>query len=125
MDVSRTGAVAMFANTAEWAFQMLENQTLWETTARASELLTELGIDHAIVGGVAVCLHGYRRNTVDLDLLIRPADADGLRAALESAGITWNAAEKEFRTAAGVCIQIVLTGASAGPGQPATFPDPA
>jgi hypothetical protein len=111
--------------TAQRTFQMLENQTLWEATARINELLTERGIDHAIVGGVAVCLHGYRRNTVDLDLLIRPADSEGFRSALESAGITWIAADKEFRTSSGVGVQVVLAGEREGPGQTATFPDPA
>lgn len=62
------------AMTTKRAFQMLENETLWELTERVHALLKRKDIDYAIVGGVAVCLHGYRRNTVDLDLLIRPED---------------------------------------------------
>src|SRR5438067_2494757 len=111
--------------TAEWTFRMLENENLWQTTRRAHELLAECNIVHAIVGGVAVCLHGYRRNTVDLDLLVRPADTASVRSALESDGIGWNAADNEFRTASGVAVQFVLAGQSEGPGQPAVFPDPA
>lgn len=112
------------ANTAQWTFQMLGNESLWEIAERVHRLLAGKGIDHAIVGGVAVCLHGYRRNTVDLDLLIRPEDAAGLRSALETEGFQWLAADREFRSASGVPIQLVMAGESEGPGQPTKFPSP-
>ena len=73
-------------------FALLENETLWELAVRSHELLARDGIDHAIVGGVAVCLHGYQRNTVDLDLLVEPADAAALRSALEADGLRLHAA---------------------------------
>src|SRR5258708_36115940 len=103
---------------------MLENESLWDVTKRIHSLLAGKGIDHAIVGGVAVCLHGYRRNTVDLDLLIRPDDAVRVRSALETEGFQWIAAEKEFRSASGVAVQFVVAGEKEGPGQEATFPSP-
>jgi hypothetical protein len=111
--------------TAQRTLQMLGNETLWEVAVRVHATLAEKRIDHAIIGGVAVCLHGYRRNTVDLDLLIRPEDGDTVRSVLEAEGIPWFAAEKEFRAASGVAIQLVMAGDSEGQGQPATFPDPA
>ena len=111
--------------TAQRTFEMLENQTLWEAAARIHDLLSERGIDHAVVGGVAVCLHGYRRNTVDLDLLIRPTDTAEFHSTLEEDGIVWSDADKEFRTASGVAVQLVMAGESEGPGQSAVFPDPA
>lgn len=110
--------------TAQRAFQMLENESLWQVAERVHGLLVRQGISHAIVGGVAVCLHGYRRNTVDLDLLIRPEDAAGFRAALEADGFTWFAADKEFHSASGVAVQLVIAGEKEGPGQEATFPSP-
>jgi hypothetical protein len=103
---------------------MLENETLWQLAERVHDLLARERIEHAIVGGVAVCLHGYRRNTVDLDLLVRPEDAAALRSTLEAHGFHWNPTEKEFRSAAGVAVQLVLAGESEGPGQAATFPSP-
>jgi hypothetical protein len=115
----------MASMTAKRTFQMLENQTLWETAARVHGLLTNQGVPHAVVGGVAVCLHGYRRNTVDLDLLVRPGDTAVVRSALEADGIAWSEATHEFRTASGVAVQFVLAGESEGPRQPAVFPDPA
>ena len=111
--------------TAQRTFEMLENQTLWETAVRVHEMLREAGIEHAIAGGVAVCLHGYRRNTVDLDLLVRSVDTDAIRTALEADGLKWSEATKEFRTSSDVAVQFVMAGASEGTGQSAVFPDPA
>jgi hypothetical protein len=110
--------------TAQRTFEMLENQTLWELAQRVHGLLNEQGIDYAIVGGVAVCLHGYRRNTVDLDLLMRPDNTAAVRLRLEANGFNSSANEREFRAPSGVSIQLVLTGDKEGPGQPAVFPDP-
>ena len=111
--------------TAQRTFEMLENQTLWETATRVHNVLLTAGIDHAIVGGVAVCLHGYRRNTVDLDLLVRPDDSNAIRTALEADGVIWREMSKEFQTVSGVAVQFVMAGASEGSGQSAVFPDPA
>lgn len=112
------------ANTAQQTYRMLENESLWEATERVHGLLTAKDIDYAIVGGVAVCLHGYRRNTVDLDLLIKPADAAAIRSTLEAGGFLWSAEDKEFLSASGVPIQFVMAGESEGVGQQARFPDP-
>jgi hypothetical protein len=113
-----------FPDTAGRAFRMLENETLWEVTEQVHSVLSRQGIDHAIVGGVAVCLHGYRRNTVDLDLLIRPDDMARLRSVLEAEGFAWIAGANEFRSASGVAIQCVVAGEREGPGQEAVFPSP-
>lgn len=110
--------------TARQVFDVLENQTLWNLTQRVHELLAREGVEHAIVGGIAVCLHGYQRNTVDLDLLVEPADQAVLREALEANEIEWHAATREFRSAAGVAVQFVLAGESEGKGQAARFPSP-
>jgi hypothetical protein len=110
--------------TAQRTYQMLGNAPLWETTSCVNELLSGNGINYAIAGGVAVCLHGYRRNTVDLDLLIRSDDFDQIRTTLEADGIVWNAETKEFQSPSGVAVQLLLAGDSEGPGQPTVFPDP-
>ncbi len=112
------------AATARRTLQMLENESLWNVAERVHMSLARRAIDHAIVGGVAVCLHGYRRNTVDIDLLLRPEDVRQAHATLQAEGFTWRAKEKEFRSPSGVAIQFVLTGDREGPGQEATFPDP-
>jgi hypothetical protein len=110
--------------TARQVFHMLDNETLWELVERVHGLLARERIDHAVVDGVAVCLHGYRRNTVDLDLLVRPEDSAALRSTLEADGLQWRPTEKEFRSAGGTAIQFVFAGESEGPGQAAKFPSP-
>src|SRR6476646_10392863 len=112
------------ATTAERTYRMLENETLWSVAQRVHELLTAGRIPYAIAGGVAVCLHGYRRNTIDLDLLIRPQDADTLRATLESSAFNWNKAAREFQSSSGVAVQLLMAGEPEGPSQEAVFPNP-
>src|SRR5436190_8669989 len=110
--------------TAQRALRMLENETLWQVAERVHAILEKKNIAHAIVGGVAVCLHGYRRNTVDLDLLLPPESTAAFRSALEAEGFQRYAKDKELRSASGVAVQCVLAGESEGPGQAATFPSP-
>jgi hypothetical protein len=111
--------------TARESFAMLEKETLWDAAARSHALLKARGLPHAIVGGVAVCLHGYQRNTVDIDLLVRPEDADVLRQALSGSGWEWDSAQKQFVADSGVVLQFLLAGEKAGRGSEVCFPDPA
>jgi hypothetical protein len=110
--------------TAKQTFEMLENQSLWDVAGRVREFLGARGIDFAVAGGVAVCLHGYRRNTVDLDLLVRAGDVGALQAALEAEGFSWCPGDREFRAPSGIPVQLLVAGERAGPGQPVVFPDP-
>src|SRR3954471_12805355 len=110
--------------TAQRTYAMLANQSLWEVAGRVDGLLATRGIPYAIAGGVAVCLHGYRRNTVDLDLLISPDRADDVRAALVAGELTGQPSEREFRSPSGVPVQLLMAGESAGPGQPSRLPNP-
>lgn len=103
---------------------MLENESLWETAVQCHELLAAANIPHAVVGGVAVCLHGYQRNTVDLDLLVRKEDAAAIRKTLADAGFTWNAKHVEFRSPTGVPVQFLLSGDKAGKGSEVLLPNP-
>jgi len=68
---------------------MLGNESLWDVARAAHGLLADASVAHALVGGVAVCLHGYRRNTVDIDLVVRRDSARAARSALETAGWVW------------------------------------
>jgi len=104
---------------------MLGNETLWETAKTCHELLSNADIPHAILGGVAVCLHGYQRNTVDLDLIVRPGQAERIRTLFATAGIAWNEDEREFRTPAGVAVQFLVAGEPAGRDSEVRLPDPA
>lgn len=102
--------------TAAKVYEMLGNQSLWEVAQRCSGLLNKAGIPYGICGGVAVCLYGYQRNTVDVDFVIRPEDSDRVRSLLEANGFTWNSEEVEFTTADGFAVQFLVAGARAGKG---------
>ena len=110
--------------TAQEVYAMVENESLWQAAARCHEILTAAEIPHAVVGGVAVCLYGYQRNTVDVDLLVRKVDADAVRVSLEREGFIWNAKEKEFSSPSGIAIQFLLAGDRAGPDSEVRLPDP-
>ncbi len=110
--------------TSERIYAMLGNATLWDAAVLCHETLAELKIPHAIIGGVAVCLHGYRRNTVDVDLLVCRDDIEAIRAALEASGFRWSSKNHEFQTATGIPIQLLLAGDRAGNGSEVLLPDP-
>jgi hypothetical protein len=111
-------------NSAQATYEMLENQTLWDTAVECHAALHAAGIAHAIVGGVAVCLHGYRRNTVDLDLLIRSVDQAKVRATLEKAGYAWHPENAEFQAPSGLPVQFLLSGEKAGKDADVRLPQP-
>ncbi len=102
--------------TAKRVYAMLDNETLWDAAMRCHRALADANLSHAILGGAAVCLHGYQRNTVNVDLLICPADSDAVRSAL--------ATETGFRTDDGITIQVQLAGDRAGAGTEVVLPDP-
>ena len=96
--------------TAQEVYAMVENESLWQAAARCHEVLAAAEIPHAVVGGVAVCLHGYQRNTVDVDVLIRRIDSNAVRISLQREGFVWNAKDKEFSSPSGIAIQFLLAG---------------
>ena len=110
--------------TAKKVYAMLENESLWQTATQCHQLLAAAQIPHAVMGGVAVCLHGYQRNTVDVNLLIRKEDADAVRVTLESEKFVWDKKEAEFRSPSGVVVQFLLAGDRAGSGTEVMLPDP-
>ncbi|QDU88990.1 hypothetical protein Pla175_23740 [Pirellulimonas nuda] len=112
-------------HTASRVYAMLGNETLWDAALASHAVLGAAGLPHAVLGGVAVCLHGYRRNTVDVDLLVRSGDADAIRGALTYAGWRWDADQKEFDSPAGIVLQFLLAGDKAGAGSEVRLPDPA
>ncbi len=104
---------------------MLGNESLWDAALASHAVLGTAGLPHAVLGGVAVCLHGYQRNTVDVDLLVRSEDAEAIRGALSTAGWLWDAEQKEFDSPTGIVLQLLLSGEKAGVGSEVRLPDPA
>jgi hypothetical protein len=52
-----------------------EKSAVHQTMRRIAKRLNELGIPYAVVGGMALFLHGFRRFTEDVDILVT---AEGL-----------------------------------------------
>lgn len=59
-----------------------------KTLEAAHQALDGAGIDHALIGGLAVAAHGVQQSTIDVDLLIRDMDSDAAERALIAAGFT-------------------------------------
>lgn len=96
---------------------------------RLAQRLDTLGIESALVGAYALIIHGVRRFTEDIDLLLRPHDAETLRDRLVGQGYTTiKGSTRSIRDAeTGVRIDLVLSGDFPGDGRPKpiAFPDPA
>jgi hypothetical protein len=96
---------------------------------RLARLLDEQAIPYAVIGAMALNEWGYRRVTVDVDVLLT---AEGLRA-LKAAALGLGYVEKfpgsrGLRdTVAGVNVDVILAGEYPGDGKPkpVAFPDPA
>ncbi len=110
--------------TAQKVYRMLGNESLWDVAERCHALLSAEEIPYSICGGVAVCLHGYQRNTIDLDLVIRSSDNEAVRKVLSEGGLVWDHAHAEFRSLAGIAVQFLVAGQTAGKGSEVTIPEP-
>jgi len=109
---------------AQKVYQMLGNENLWQAAVRVSRALQEGQVRHAVCGGVAVCLHGYQRNTVDVDLVTTADDVAKVRPCLESAGLEWLEDAQQFSTKEGIAVQFLVAGERAGKGSEVRLPEP-
>ncbi|MEX2138929.1 MAG: hypothetical protein WD894_06680 [Pirellulales bacterium] len=110
--------------TAAQVYAILGNETLWQAAQQCHATLRQADIAHAVIGGVAVCLHGYQRNTVDLDLLVRREDSADIRKTLETNGFEWHATTSEFLSPGGIPVQLLMAGDRAGDDSEVSLPDP-
>jgi hypothetical protein len=103
---------------------------VYETLRRLVKRLNDADMDYAVLGGMAVVEHGYRRATEDVDLLMRPETLQAFRERLVGRGYVpaFPGASKTFRDSeTDVRIEILTTGEFPGDGKPkpVSFPDPA
>ncbi|MGV3724588.1 MAG: hypothetical protein ACO1SX_27140 [Actinomycetota bacterium] len=95
---------------------MLEGKGAVLATAReVSALIRDAGLPAAVIGGVAVALHGHVRTTIDVDILVkRPLEA--VAELLTAHGFEFDVDRREF-IKNGVPVHLVTseqTGASLG-----------
>ncbi len=100
-----------------------------KTMRSLARRLSEEGIDYALAGGMALVLHGYRRETIDVDFLLTREGRDELEEKLAGRGYVplFPGARKRFRdTNTRVEIDLIITGEYPGDGKPkpVSFPHP-
>ena len=111
------------------AFFMKEGK-IHQTLKRLAEALSEEAIPYAIIGGMALNLLGYTRETTDVDILLTPEGLERFRERLVGRGYVpaFAGALKSFRDAqTQVKVETLTTGEYPGDGKPkpVVFPDPA
>jgi hypothetical protein len=96
--------------------------------AAIAERFNEAGIEYAIAGAIALGEHGFKRLTVDVDVLIRREDLDRFKTEWLGRGyVEVRPGGKAVRdTIHNVKIDFLLTGDFPGDGKPkpVAFPDP-
>jgi hypothetical protein len=99
-----------------------------KTLERISEKLSELGVPYAVVGGMAMFFHGYRRFTEDVDILVSGASLKKIHDTLEGRGyLPLFAGSRSLRDIeTGVRIEFLVSGEYPGDGKPkpVAFPEP-
>ncbi len=100
------------------------------TLKRLTADLEECGIDYCVIGAVALNQHGYKRFTVDIDLLLSKEGLRRFREELTGRGYrpASEGATKRFRAVEeNVPIDVVTAGEYPGDGKPkpVQFPEPA
>lgn len=69
---------------------------LFAALFEVTSTLDTSGIKHALVGGLALAVHGAPRATTDIDLLIQPSDARRALKAVEPVGFSFGAIPMAF-----------------------------
>src|SRR4051812_12102567 len=95
----------------EGSMHFSESNQVHDTMRRITARLRELGVPYAVVGGMAMFAHGYRRFTEDVDLVVTRQSMDRIKAELEGLGYVSPAGTttKLRDTQSGVRIEFLIT----------------
>ncbi len=112
----------------EGSMHFEKESAVFKTMQAITKRLTELGIPYAVVGGMAMFLHGYRRFTEDVDILVTKESLAIIHEKLEGLGYLppFEKSKNLRDTDTGVRIEFLVTGGFPGDGKakPVSFPDP-
>lgn len=113
----------------ESSMHFAKGSEVFTSLRRIAARLDEIAVPYAVVGGMAVTLHGYVRTTDDVDLLVTREGLKVIHEKLEGLGyVPPFTGSKHLRDAEnGVKIEFLVTGDFPGDGKPkpVSFPDPA
>lgn len=105
-----------------------KESAVFHTMQKIARRLTDLQLPYALAGGMAMFLHGYRRFTEDVDLLVTRDTLRTIHEKLEGLGyVPPFEGSKHLRDAeTGVRIEFIVTGDFPGDRlpKPISFPDP-
>ncbi len=100
-----------------------------DTLRRLVENLSKAKISYAVLGGMALAVHRYRRTTIDVDVLLTQEGFSKFRDLFlnKDYDLAPQRQRRFIDRANGVTVDILITGRFPGSGQPGpiSFPDPA
>ncbi len=103
--------------------------SVFKTLRKIAGRLESLGVPYAVAGAMALNAHGFRRLTVDVDILVTREDLKAIHDNLEGLGyVPPFTGSKNLRDAEhGVRVEFLIAGEFPGDGKPkpVAFPDPA
>ncbi|CAF5147146.1 unnamed protein product [Rotaria sp. Silwood1] len=102
---------------------------VWLTIKSLTNGLEDQKVNYAIIGGLAVYAHGYKRTTHDCDILLSRADYEKFMTKLANLGLKpkFQGARKKFIfTSTEISVDVVIEGEYPGDGSigPISFPNP-
>ena len=102
---------------------------VWDTLRELERRLGEAGLDYVVIGGLALNAYNYPRQTIDVDIVLTPADFERFKARF--AGSAYRSLPKLPRRfldpATDVTIDVLIAGQIAGNAKKNSsvrFPDP-
>jgi hypothetical protein len=102
---------------------------VFKTLRKIARRLEDIGVPYAVAGGMSLEAHGFRRLTVDVDILVTREGLKTIHERLEGLGyVPPFAGSKNLRDSElGVRIEFLIAGEFPGDGKPkpVAFPDPA
>ncbi len=116
-----------------WALQegsmhFEKESAVHKTLKRIATRLEELGIPYAVVGGMAMFAHGFRRFTEHVDILVTKDGLKEIHRQLEGLGyvVPFSGSKHLRDTELGVRVEFLTAGDYPGDGKPkpVAFPDP-
>jgi hypothetical protein len=127
--VPLAGEAEFWAGVADAERFFMGNASVQHALKKLAAVLDAAGIPYAIAGAMALNQYGYRRVTVDVDVLLTSDGLDRLKQAVLGRGYLEKfPGSKGLRdTEHGVTIDVLLAGEFPGDGKPKSvrFPDPA
>lgn len=104
------------------------DDSVFKTLRKIARRLETLGVPYAVAGGMSLDAHGFRRLTVDVDILVTREGLKRIHEGLEGLGyMPPFAGSKNLRdTEHGVRVEFLIAGEFPGDGKskPVAFPDP-